>query len=104
MLKLLPVVVMGVLVATGPAAAFQCPLLIKQLSDAAAAMNPSDAKVKEGQRLIAEAGKLHEAGKHADSIATAKKAARVLGVSLNVAKMIPVQEEQIRAAEQRIGR
>ena len=42
--------------ATGSAAAFQCPLLIKHSSDAVATMNPSDAKVKEGQRLIAEAG------------------------------------------------
>lgn len=103
MLKRLAVAVMGVLVATGSAAAFQCPLLLKQLSDAVATMNPSGAKVKEGQRLIAEAGKLHEAGKHADSIATAEKAARVLGVSLKVAKMAPAQEEQVRAAEQRIG-
>jgi hypothetical protein len=47
MLKRLAVAVMGVLVATGSAAAFQCPLLIKQLSDAVATMNPSDAKVKE---------------------------------------------------------
>jgi len=104
MLKLLLVVVMGVLAATGPAAAFQCPLLIKQLSDAAATMNPSEIKVKEAQRLIAEARKLHEAGKHADSIATAEQAARVLGVSLKIAKMTPAQEEQVRAAEQRIGK
>jgi hypothetical protein len=41
-------------------------------------MNRGDPKVKEGQRL--------------------------LGVSLKLAKMAPVQEEQVRAAEQRIGK
>jgi hypothetical protein len=90
--------------ATGRAAAFQCPLLIKQLSDAVATMNRGDPKVKEGQRLIVEAGKLHEAGRHADSIATAEQAARVLGVSLKLAKMAPAQEEQVRAAEERVGK
>jgi hypothetical protein len=36
MLKRLVGIIIGVLMATGPAAAFQCPLLIKQLSDAVA--------------------------------------------------------------------
>lgn len=66
-------------------------------------MNPGDARVKEGKRLIAGATRLHETGVHADSIATAKKAARVLGVSLKLADMTPAQAEQVRAAEQRIG-
>ena len=87
-----------------PALGYQCPLLVKQLSDVAAAMNPSDAKVKQGQALIAEARALHGEGRHADSIATAKKAARVLGVPLKLAPMAPAQEEQVRAAEERIGK
>ena len=102
MLKALVVTVLMVGVFAGPAAAFQCPLLIKQLTDAVGAMNAADPKVKEGQRLIAEAKALHEAGKHADSIATAEKAAKVLGVPLKLSKMTPAQEEQVRAAEQRI--
>src|SRR5262249_44118001 len=45
----------------------------------AAGMNAEDAKVKQGQPLITEARNPH-AALHADSIATPKKAARVLGV------------------------
>ena len=101
MLRILAGVVL-VVVFAGPAAAFQCPLLIKQLTDTVATMNAADPKVKEGQRLIAEAKALHEAGRHADSIATAEKAAKALGVQLKLSKMTPAQEEQVRAAEERI--
>jgi hypothetical protein len=102
MLKLLAVAVALVLANT--AAAFQCPLLVEQLTGAAATMNANDPRVKEGRALIAEARKLHEAGNHAESIATAEKAARVLGLQLKMAKMSPAQEEQVRAAEQKIGK
>lgn len=91
------------LVLVSTATAFQCPLLAKQLIDAAATMNANEPKVKQAQALIAEAMKLHEAGKHAESIATAEKAARVLGLRLKMAKMSPAQEEQLREAEQKIG-
>ena len=104
MLRILAMTALVLVVFTGPASAFQCPLLIKQLTDAVATMNAADPKVKEGQRLIAEAKTLHETGKHADSIATAEKAAKVLGVPLKLSKMTPAQEEQVRAAEQRILR
>ncbi len=104
MLRRLAGTVLVILMSTGSAAAFQCPVLIKQLTDAAATMNPRDAKVNEGQRLIADADKLHAAGRHADSIATAEKAARILGIPLKLIKMTPAQEEQVRAAEQRIGK
>lgn len=66
----------------GPAMANQCPLLIKQLNDAVAKMNPNDSKVKKGKELIAEAQKLHDTGKHADSVEKAGDAAKVLGVKL----------------------
>lgn len=102
MRKVLAVTVMLVAMLTSVAAAYQCPLLIKQLTDAAAAMSAADPKVKEGQRLINESRKLHQEGKHAESIATAEKAAKVLGVQLKLGKMDPAQEEQVRAAEQRI--
>ena len=104
MLKQLVAIVIGTLIATSPAAAFQCPVLIQQLNDAVVSMKPTDPKLREGRLLIGEANKLHEAGRHADSIATAEKAARVLGVSLKLAKMTPAQEEQVRAAEQRVGK
>lgn len=104
MLKISVIAGALVLAVAGPAAAFQCPLLIKQLNDAVETMNASDPKVKEGRQLIAEAKRLHETGKHPDAIATAEKAARVLGVQLKLAKMAPAQEEQVRAAEQRIGK
>jgi hypothetical protein len=102
MLKLAAMTITLVAMLAGNATAYQCPLLIKQLTDAAATMNAGDPKVKEGQRLIGEARKLHEEGKHAESIATAEKAAKVLGVPLKVSKMDPAQEEKVRAAEQKI--
>ncbi len=104
MLKVLAVSVVLAIILANTASAFQCPLLLKQLTDAASAMNANEPKVKEGQALIAEGKKLHEAGKHAESIATAEKAARVLGLQLKLAKMNPAQEEQVRAAEQKIGK
>ncbi len=62
--------------------ASQCPLLIKQLSEAVGKMKADDAKVKQGKELIAEAQKLHDTGKHAESVAKADEAAKVLGVTL----------------------
>jgi hypothetical protein len=91
-----------VFVLAGSAWAYQCPLLIKQLNDAVATMKADDPKVKQAKELIAEADTLHKAGKHADSIATAEKAAKVLGVHLTMKKMTPAQEEQVKAAEQKM--
>jgi hypothetical protein len=102
MLKVLAVTIVLTILLANTSLAFQCPLLLKQLADAAAIMNASEPKVKEGQALLAEAKKLHEAGKHAESIATAENAARVLGLQLKRVKMNPAQEEQVRAAEQKI--
>lgn len=101
MLKVLAVTVVLIIILANTSLAFQCPLLIKQLTDAAATMNAREPKVKEGQALVAEAKKLHEAGKHAESIATAEKAAKVLGLQLKLVKMSPAQEERVRAAEQK---
>jgi hypothetical protein len=91
-----------VLVLATSAWAYQCPLLIKQLNEAVATMKADDPKVQQGKQLIAEAAKLHEAGKHAESIATAEKAAKVLGVNLTMKKMTPGQEERVKAAERTI--
>jgi hypothetical protein len=43
-------------------------------------MNPDDPKVKEANAKLAEAQKLHDAGKHADSVKTANEALALLGV------------------------
>ena len=64
----------------GPAVAFQCPLLIKQIEDATAGKtDPASAKAKE---QAAEAKKLHEAGKHAESVAKAEEAAKSISLAL----------------------
>jgi predicted Holliday junction resolvase-like endonuclease len=63
------------------AEASQCPLLIKQLKEASAKM--TDAKKKaEVDKLIAEAQKLHDTGKHKESVEKADQAAKVAGVML----------------------
>jgi hypothetical protein len=65
---------------TGVAMASTCPLLIKQGKEAAATMKADDPKVKEANAKLAEAQKLHDAGKHADSVKTANEALALLGV------------------------
>jgi hypothetical protein len=74
------VLALGLLVT--PAAATQCPLLIKQVTDAMATMNAQDAKVKTARELVDQARKLHAEGRHADSIAKVDEAAKLLGVTL----------------------
>jgi len=66
----------------GPALANQCPLLIKQIMDATA--GKTDAASKKAVTLAAEAKALHEAGKHADSIAKAKEAAAAIHLDLKM--------------------
>lgn len=73
----------GLALMVSPAMASQCPLLIKQLNETVAKMKADDPKVKQGTTLIAEAQKLHDAGRHAESVAKAEEAAKVLGVKLD---------------------
>jgi hypothetical protein len=83
MKKLIALLATAVMIAAGAgvASARECPLLIKQLKDASA--KETDAKKKaEADKLIAQAQKQHEEGKHADSVKTADDAAKVLGVQL----------------------
>jgi hypothetical protein len=61
------------------AQASECPLLVKQLNDAKVS---DPAKAEEVKKLTAEAQKLHEAGKHAESVAKAEEAAKVGGITL----------------------
>jgi hypothetical protein len=77
---LLALVTVGLLATT--AVANQCPLLIKQLNDAVAARAPDDARARTARGLIEQARKLHAEGRHAESIAKADEAAKVLGITL----------------------
>jgi hypothetical protein len=79
MKKLLTAVAMVGLLA-GPALANQCPLLIKQIMDATA--GKTDEASQKAVALANEAKALHDAGKHAESIAKADEAAKVIGLTL----------------------
>ena len=64
----------------GAAFASSCPKVIKETREAAAKMKADDPKVKEANAKLAEAQKLHDSGKHADSVKTANEALALLGV------------------------
>jgi hypothetical protein len=83
MKKLMALLAAAIMIAagTGVASAKECPLLIKQLKDASAKTTDAQKKA-DADKLIAQAQKQHEDGKHADSVKTADEAAKVLGVSL----------------------
>ena len=81
-MRILAVLVLAMLAWITPAAAFQCPLLIKQLNDQVAKLPPDDPTVKKAKPLIEEAKKLHGEGSHAKSIVAADEAAKVLGITL----------------------
>ncbi len=78
-MKALVIALAVLALAASPVMAYQCPVLIQQLKDAVAKMSPTDPKAAQVQGLIAEAQKLHEEGKHAESVAKAQEAAKVLG-------------------------
>lgn len=86
MLKALVIAIAVLTLLAGPAMAGQCPLLIKQLNEAVGKMKADDAMVKKAKPLIAEAQKLHDGGKHADSIKKCDEAAKLLGVKLEMKK------------------
>lgn len=65
---------------SGPALANSCPKLIKQGREAAAKMKADDPKVKDATAKLDEAQKLHESGKHTESMAKANEALAELGV------------------------
>ena len=54
--------------------------MIKQGRDAAAKMNAGDPKVKEAVAKLDVAQKLHDSGKHTESLKTANEALDILGV------------------------
>ena len=64
----------------GGAFASSCPKVIKEGREAAAKMSASDPKVKAAVAKLDEAQKLHDGGKHADSLKLANEAVADLGV------------------------
>lgn len=64
----------------GFAEAAQCPVLIKQGRDAAAKLPANDPKARQALAKLDEAQKLHETGRHADSVKAANEALSALGV------------------------
>ncbi len=83
-MKKLAMALAMVAVMAGPALAFQCPLLIKQIEDATA--GKTDANSTKAKELAAEAKKLHEAGKHAEAVAKAEDAAKQINLALKMKK------------------
>ena len=64
----------------GPALAFQCPLLIKQINEKTG--NRVDMGKNQARQMAMEAETLHKAGKHAESVAKADEAAKAAGITL----------------------
>jgi hypothetical protein len=79
-MKMLMMALAIVALAAAPALANQCPLLIKQIQDATA--GKTDAASQKAIALANEAKVLHDAGKHAESMAKADEAAKAIGLTL----------------------
>jgi len=79
-MKMLMMALTIVALAVAPALANQCPLLVKQVQDATA--GKTDDASKKAMALANEAKALHDAGKHADSVAKADEAAKAINLTL----------------------
>jgi hypothetical protein len=79
-MKMLMMALAVVAFAAAPALANQCPLLVKQIQDATA--GKTDDASKKASAMAAEAKALHDSGKHAESVAKADEAAKVINLSL----------------------
>jgi hypothetical protein len=64
----------------GPALAFQCPALIKQIQDQTA--NRLDNGANAAKELVRQSEQLHMDGKLAESVAKAEEAAAAAGIKL----------------------
>ena len=73
-------IAVSLVLTSGMALASSCPKVIKQGRDAAAKMKADDPKVKGAVAKLDEAQKLHDSGKHAESMAKANEALADLGV------------------------
>jgi hypothetical protein len=79
-MKMLMMALAVVAMTATPVLANQCPLLIKQIMDATA--GKTDDASKKAVALANEAKALHDAGKHAESIAKADEAAKAINLKL----------------------
>ncbi|HXA94160.1 MAG TPA: hypothetical protein VN323_01305 [Candidatus Dormibacteraeota bacterium] len=79
-MKMLMMALAVVAMTATPVLANQCPLLIKQIMDATA--GKTDDASKKAVALANEAKALHDAGKHAESIAKADEAAKAINLTL----------------------
>ncbi|MBI1847100.1 MAG: hypothetical protein HY294_05105 [Candidatus Rokubacteria bacterium] len=80
MKKTLAVLALTLAFSASVAFASGCPVQIKKGREAAAKMDQMDAKVKAALAKLDEAQKLHDSGKHADSLKTAIEANQSIGV------------------------
>ena len=76
MRKIMTVTAVAVIMAFGAGSAFasSCPKVIKETREAAAKMKADDPKVKKAVAKLDEAQKLHDGGKHAESLKLANEA------------------------------
>jgi len=79
-MKMLMMALAMVMFVAAPVLANQCPLLIKQIQDATA--GKTDDASKKAIALANEAKALHDAGKHAESMAKAEEAAKAINLTL----------------------
>jgi hypothetical protein len=79
-MKMLMMAIAIVALAASPALANQCPLLVKQVQDATA--GKTDDASKKALAMANEAKALHDAGKHAESVAKADEAAKAINLTL----------------------
>ena len=73
-------IAMSLALTSGVALANSCPKLIKEGREAAAKMKADDPKVKGAVAKLDEAQKLHDSGRHTESLKTADEALMLLGV------------------------
>lgn len=73
-------VAVALAVTSGAAFASSCPKVIKEARAAAAKMKADDPKVKAAVAKLDQAQKLHDGGKHAESLQLANEAAGDLGI------------------------
>lgn len=86
MTKLL-MALLAIALMAGPAFAFRCPLLVKQVDDEASnrfdveVSSRPDALAYAAQGLAAEATALHQAGKHAEAMRKMEEAYTLIGLT-----------------------
>ncbi len=82
-MKALVVGIVALAFLAGPAMAFQCPLLIKQVNEAVDnRLAGEDFAGSKARKLAKEAEELHNAGRHTEAVARAEEAAKVIGLEL----------------------